>query len=105
MSFPTMVYKSPGHHNAGHGKTFSFKGVNTQDQLDKALKTGWSMTKTDAIYGKKTEEVKKAQMAEEEKDKRKELEKEASKRGLEKGVHFDGRTSTEKLNSLLFEDN
>lgn len=101
MSFPTMVYKSPGKHNAGHGKTFDFKGVNTQAELDKALSSGWCIIKTDAVYGKKTDEIKKAQAKEEEKDLRASLEEEAVKRGLIKGAHFDGRTSIEKLQELL----
>ena len=106
MTFPTMVYKSPGPHNAGHGKTFAFIGIEDQSQLDKAISTGWSLTKVDAIYGenKKTKEVKEAQAKEEEKQRRLELEAEAEKRGLEKGKHFDGRTSTDSLNKLLFSE-
>ena len=105
MTFPTMVYKSPGPHNAGHGKTFDFKGISNQSELDKALATGWSDNKTDAIYGKKTEEVKKAQAKEEEKALKESLEAEATKRGLVKGIHFDGRTSTEKMQEMLFGEN
>jgi len=96
-----MVYKSPGPHNAGHGKTFGFKSVKNQSELDKSLSTGWSLTRQDAVYGKKTEDVKKAQAKEEEKELKKELEAEAIRRGLEKGVHFDGRTSIENMQELL----
>lgn len=47
--FPDMVYRVPGLHATGGGETFSFLGVNSQDELDAALADGWYKTLPEAI--------------------------------------------------------
>lgn len=102
VKFPTMVYKSPGRHKAGHGKTYDYKGIANEKELENALSIGWCLTVNDAVYGKKTAEVKKAEAEAEEKELRQKLEAEAERRGLERGKHYDGRTPTQKLSEMLF---
>lgn len=82
MKFPTMVYKSPGKHNAGHYRTYDFKGVKDQKEFDKALKEGWSETLPEALEKKPKKS-----------NKREELENLADKLDIK----YDGRTSDKKL--------
>lgn len=44
-----MVYRVPGLHATGGGETFSFLGVNSQDDMDAALADGWHKTLPEAI--------------------------------------------------------
>lgn len=48
-SFPTMVYRSPGQQRKPGGGTYDFIGVQTQDELDAKLATGWFSTAAEAI--------------------------------------------------------
>jgi len=47
--FPTMVYKSPGKHNAGMGKTFDYLGIKNESELKKALADGYYKTMPEAL--------------------------------------------------------
>ena len=44
-----MVYRVPGIHATGGGETFSFLGVNSQEDMDTALADGWYKTLPEAI--------------------------------------------------------
>lgn len=56
IEFPIMVYRSPGKCQA-KGGTFDYCGVESQDELDDALKLGWSPTVEEAVdvYNKAVE--------------------------------------------------
>ena len=47
--FPTMVYCSPGIQRKPGGGTYDFDGVQTQEELDNKLATGWFMSSAEAI--------------------------------------------------------
>lgn len=86
MSFPTLVYKVPGHHFGPNGTTYDYLGVRDQAELDKALAEGWSMTLLGAISGESPEVV---ETEDDSAPTRAELEAKATELGLK----FDGRTS------------
>jgi len=48
-SLPTMVYRSPGQQRKPGGGTYDFVGVQTKDELDQKLATGWHLTAAMAI--------------------------------------------------------
>jgi hypothetical protein len=56
IEFPIMVYRSPGKIPARYG-TYDYCGVESQDELDDALKLGWSPTVEEAVdtYNKAVE--------------------------------------------------
>lgn len=51
MTFPEMVYRVPGEHRLHGGGTFSYLGVNNEDELDAALADGWRLTLAEAVAG------------------------------------------------------
>lgn len=54
--FPIMVYRSPGKNPARYG-TYDYCSVESQDELDDALKLGWSLSVEEAVdvYNKAVE--------------------------------------------------
>lgn len=88
MILPTLVYKSPGNLKHATGKTYRYIGVETQEQLSKAIAEGWFVSKVEAIFGKKVEVV-----ADDAPPTRLELTTKADELGLK----YDGRTSEKKL--------
>jgi hypothetical protein len=127
MSFPTLVYKSPGIQRKPTGGTYDFEGVETQEALDAKLKAGWFISSTEAIAaaGDKADGIKKPQRFADKIKKKKpskpldwqdkraiqnipvieenaaptraELETKAT----ELGIKFDGRTKDKKLGQLI----
>ena len=95
MFEPTLVYKSPGSQYGPEGKTYSWAGIKTQEELDGKLADGWHLTMSEAITPKQTEikvEVDPVP-ADNAPVTRVELEHKANELGLK----FDGRTSDNKL--------
>lgn len=78
--FPTMVYKSPGRHKAGNGRSYSFKGVNSDGQLQSSLKEGWCITLEEALKDVKSELLAKAE---------------------QRGLKVDKRLSAEKIETMI----
>lgn len=93
MSFPTIVYKCPGHHQA-HGTTYDYLAVEDETAMKAAIADGWFKTLPDAIDGKSSFEE-----SEHEAPTREELEAKAA----ELGVKFDGRTTDALLLSRINE--
>lgn len=83
MSFPTLVYKSPGNHFGPNGSTYNYAGAADQAELDQRLKEGWSLTLMGAIGCESDESDDDSAPT------REELEAKATELGLK----FDGRTS------------
>ena len=86
MSFPTLVYKVPGHHFGPNGSTYDYLGVKDEDALAKALAEGWSLTLLDAIGGK-------SDASDEPEDNAAPSREELEAKATELGIKFDGRTS------------
>lgn len=93
MTFPTLVYKTPGNHRFRNGKTYRYISVANEDELNRAIADGWVKSKEDAIYGIKEEPVSDAPPT------REEMETKAKQLGLK----FDGRTSDKKLLTIITE--
>ena len=91
MSFPTLVYKSPGNHFGPNGSTYNYAGVADQEELDKRLSEGWCLTLLGAVTGE-VEEVE-----DDSSPTREELEAKAT----ELGVKFDGRTTDAALSKKI----
>ncbi len=51
MEFPNLVYRSPGEHQIGV-KSFTYRQVLDQDELDIMLLDGWAITIDDALIEK-----------------------------------------------------
>lgn len=85
MSFPTIVYKTPGSHQRAGG-TYSYLGIEAPEALDAALGEGWFKSLPEAIAGQ--HEL----PADNSAPTREELETKAA----ELAIKFDGRT-TDKL--------
>ena len=49
----TIVYKLGGPNVACKGKTFSFKGVKSEEEFKELLSSGWFATLEEALEGKK----------------------------------------------------
>jgi hypothetical protein len=49
VSFPTMLYRSPGPHKKPSGGTYSFIGAKTQEEFDEKLAAGWFASSAEAI--------------------------------------------------------
>jgi len=47
--FPTMLYKSPGIYTKPGGGTYSFIGIQTQEEFDEKLAAGWFTSSGEAI--------------------------------------------------------
>jgi hypothetical protein len=52
MFEPILVYKSPGSQHGPAGKTYSWSGVKTQEDLDDKIADGWFLTLGEAIAPK-----------------------------------------------------
>jgi len=57
MTFPTMVYRSPGFHRGPKGATFDFLGVKDAAALKAAKAAGWHETMEEATGAKKVIEA------------------------------------------------
>jgi len=90
---PTLLYKSPGDHFGPEGKTYSYVGVKTQEELDAKLADGWHETLADAIAPKVVTSPQSVIPDDNAPPLRLELEEKAKELGLK----FDGRTSDNKL--------
>jgi hypothetical protein len=97
--FPEIVYRVPGLHREQNGGTFSYLGVNNQDELDAALADGWRLTLAEAIAGVEAQavvaEVVEAQDAIDDISPATRDELEAKAKEL--GVSFNSRTSDKVL--------
>ncbi len=94
MSFPTIVYRTPGPHFGPPGKTYAFLGVANEAEMAKALADGWHPTIEQACEPPaKAPEVDSGGFADESPPTRAELEQKAR----ELGVSFDGRTTDKRL--------
>lgn len=51
MKFPTIVYKTPGSHDA-EGGTYDYKGVKDEDELAEYIRRGWYLSLPEALAGK-----------------------------------------------------
>jgi hypothetical protein len=49
ISFPAIVYRSPGQQRKPGGGTYNFDSVQTQEELDAKLAAGWFQSSADAI--------------------------------------------------------
>lgn len=98
MFEPKLVYKSPGDQHGPEGKTYSWVGVKTQEELDAKLADGWHLTLGEAIATK--EAPKQAEIpSDDSAPTRSELEEKATQLGLK----FDGRTSDSKLGQRIID--
>ena len=96
MFEPKLVYKSPGDQYGPEGKTYSWAGVKTQEELDDKLAGGWHLTLGEAIAPK--EAPKQPEIPEDTSEPtRSELEEKATQLGLK----FDGRTPDGKLGQKI----
>lgn len=84
MTYPTIVYRTPGTHHASTG-TYDYKGVADESELNGALSSGWFRTLPEAIAGEHAEDGSAPT--------REELEAKAA----ELGIKFDGRTTDKVL--------
>tara|TARA_R110001606_G_scaffold326390_1_gene473156 strand:- start:630 stop:962 length:333 start_codon:yes stop_codon:yes gene_type:complete len=101
MFEPKLVYKSPGDQYGPEGKTYSWAGVKTQEELDGKLADGWFATLAEAIAPKDAPKIepKAVEPDENAPPTRSELEQKAEELGLK----FDGRTSDNKLSQKIQE--
>ena len=83
MSFPTLVYKSPGNHFGPGSSTYDYVGVADAEQLAARLKEGWFKSLSEALAGE----------AEEAEDDSLPTREELELKATELGIKFDGRTS------------
>jgi len=101
--FSALVYRSPGPHRGPFGKSFDFRGVKSEEELNAKLASGWSRTLAEAINPEiKTVTVEAAdpELTQEEEHRpptRAELEQKAT----ELGIKFDGRTGDKRLLMLI----
>lgn len=94
---PTIVYKASGPHQR-LGGTFDYKGVNTQEEFDAAIETGWYATLDEAVAPKLQQVGGTPQtQATDAPPTRAELEQKAAELGLK----FDGRTGDKKLGEMI----
>jgi hypothetical protein len=108
MTFPSLIYKSPGGYRYPKSKlTYSVASVQDEHELAGRLAAGWFQTKEEAV-GLVTApvvevvevvEVAETPKAEDYEPSRAELEQKAT----EMGIKFDGRTSDKKLLKLITE--
>lgn len=107
MTFPKLVYKSPGTYRFPRSKkTYAIKGVADEAQLKAALEKGWFENREEAVgmVVKPVEVVQVVEVPESPEDDnyeptRAELEQKAK----EMGIKFDKRTSDRRLLKLITE--
>lgn len=99
MSFPTVVYKSPGAHQCP-GSSYSYKAAADDAELELLVKSGWFRTLPEALAGKPAEDS-----AEEPDDDSAPTRAELETMAVELGIKFDGRTTDagllKKINAEL----
>jgi hypothetical protein len=98
MFEPKLVYKSPGDQHGPEGKTYSWAGVKTQEELDGKLADGWHLTLGEAIAPKEAPKQPEIPL-DDSAPTRSELEEKAGQLGLK----FDGRTSDSKLGQRIID--
>ena len=79
-----MLYKQPGKHKI-HGDTFDYVVVN-EDEVEVSLSNGWHMTTTEAKEAYKDKDIKRENL---------------TAKAAEYGEKVDGRTSIDKLETLV----
>jgi hypothetical protein len=52
MAFPHFVFRAGGYRTLYKGKPYEYKIVADQDELDRALASGWHLTRDDALFPK-----------------------------------------------------
>lgn len=96
---PTIVYKASGPHQR-LGGTFDYKGVNTQEEFDAAIESGWYADYAEMLKPNKGEANTQTKDAvSDAPPSRAELEQKAAELGLK----FDGRTGDKRLGELIAE--
>ena len=96
MSFPTIVYRSPGANPGPNGTSYDYKGVEDAKDLEAALGEGWHVSLVAAVVPAPVA----GDLADDDAPpSRDELEVQAVKLGLK----FDGRTSNAKLSRMINE--
>jgi hypothetical protein len=87
MSFPTIVYRTPGAHYASTG-TYAYQGIADDAALEQALSDGWFRTLPEAI-------------ADEHEDDSVPTRGELEIKAVELAIKFDGRTTDRRLAELI----
>ena len=98
---PTIVYKPSGPHQR-LGGTFDYKGVNTQEEFDAAIESGWYPTLEEAI-AHKTQNAQTPGPAPGPVNDAQPTRTELEQKATELGLKFDGRTSDKKLGEMIAE--
>ena len=93
MNYPTIVYKCPGQHQRPGG-TYSYLGIDSEDELKVALSGGWHLTLEEAIEPNKA-------VRNDDPIESKPTRDEMNQKGAELGLKFDGRTSDKKLLKMI----
>lgn len=105
MTFPTLVYKSPGPYNGGGSKTYDFKEARDEEHLEELLSSGWCESLSDCFAKKKPapafpavsdptpEPEKLPELSDSDEPTREEIEQQAR----ELGIKVDGRMSDATL--------
>lgn len=96
MPFEEVVYRGFGPHQR-NGGGFSTLGVNSEEELAKALADGWFRTLPEAIEAHDNPKAVGEVPADDAPPTRQEMEQKAKELGLK----FDGRTSDRKLGDLI----
>lgn len=96
ITFPTIVYRTPGTHHCTGG-TYDYRGAASAQDLDQLLESGWFMTLPEAIAGKHDESRFGADEPASGAPTREELEAKAA----ELGIKFDGRTTDKGLGEKI----
>lgn len=100
---PTIVYKPSGPYQR-QGGTFDYKGVNTQDELDAAIESGWHESFAEMLEPKaKVVETQTPEPEPEPANDAAPTRAELEQKATELGLKFDGRTSDKKLGELIDE--
>ena len=94
MKYPNMVYKCPGEHQCAGG-TYSFKSVNSDEELAELKAEGWKETLFEAIGFDKIPN--KSEYSCEKKEDFNPTREEIEQKCTELGIKFDGRNSDVNL--------
>lgn len=91
MSYPTLMYRCPGHHAAHDGQTYQYRPAESADEASELMSAGWHMSLAEAVQAVMAQ----SQEASEDTDSvtREELEEMAT----DLGIKFDGRTTDAAL--------
>ncbi len=95
MSYPTLVYKTPGTHQIPGG-TYEYLPVQSPDDLEAALENGWYRTLGEAIKGEHAD-IEDDEGGDEEPATRAELEAKATELGIKFQHNTKDKTLAEKI--------